>query len=158
MYLIINVAIAGLFPFAWQTFINWCNDFQKSTFNSSRHLVRIIALNTWSYTSISYYCIANWKDVSNFCIAIFFKICFVTKHISVFIIAIKLYHCCFVLILSISTWLLVLNVLLIIIRTPQMALSAFGSAGGPVVGIFFLGAIFPQANWIVSCEICFPIS
>jgi hypothetical protein len=30
-----------------------------------------------------------------------------------------------------------------------MALSAFGSAGGPVVGIFFLGAMFPQANWIV---------
>ncbi|XP_045187276.2 sodium-coupled monocarboxylate transporter 2-like [Mercenaria mercenaria] len=30
----------------------------------------------------------------------------------------------------------------------QMALSAFGSAGGPVVGIFFLGAMFPQANWI----------
>ncbi|KAL4229363.1 Sodium-dependent multivitamin transporter [Mactra antiquata] len=30
----------------------------------------------------------------------------------------------------------------------QMALTAFGSAGGPVSGIFFLGAIFPQANWI----------
>ncbi|XP_060578332.1 sodium-dependent multivitamin transporter-like [Ruditapes philippinarum] len=32
----------------------------------------------------------------------------------------------------------------------QMALSAFGSAGGPVVGIFFLGAMFPQANWIYN--------
>ncbi|KAK3583609.1 hypothetical protein CHS0354_039431 [Potamilus streckersoni] len=30
----------------------------------------------------------------------------------------------------------------------QIALSAMGAAGGPVTGLFFLGGIFPQANWI----------
>ncbi|KAL3876940.1 hypothetical protein ACJMK2_034719 [Sinanodonta woodiana] len=30
----------------------------------------------------------------------------------------------------------------------QVALSAMGAAGGPVSGLFFLGGIFPQANWI----------
>jgi len=24
-----------------------------------------------------------------------------------------------------------------------------GAVGGPIVGIMFLGAVFPQANWIV---------
>jgi len=27
-----------------------------------------------------------------------------------------------------------------------------GASGGPIVGIFFLGATFPQANWIVSTQ------
>lgn len=31
-----------------------------------------------------------------------------------------------------------------------MALTAFGAAGGPVVGIFFLGFVFPQANYKVK--------
>ncbi|KAL4239038.1 hypothetical protein ACF0H5_003742 [Mactra antiquata] len=30
----------------------------------------------------------------------------------------------------------------------QIALSAIGATGGPMVGMMFLGAIFPQANWI----------
>ncbi|KAH3850928.1 hypothetical protein DPMN_093404 [Dreissena polymorpha] len=32
----------------------------------------------------------------------------------------------------------------------QITLTTFGAAGGPMAGIFFLGAVFPQANWIVS--------
>ena len=27
-----------------------------------------------------------------------------------------------------------------------MGQTAFGAAGGPVVGMFFLGSVFPQAN------------
>ena len=31
----------------------------------------------------------------------------------------------------------------------QISSTAFGACGGPYVGIFMLGAIFPRANWIV---------
>ncbi|KAL5009025.1 hypothetical protein ScPMuIL_014606 [Solemya velum] len=30
----------------------------------------------------------------------------------------------------------------------QIAVTAFGACGGPVTGLFFLGAMFPTANWI----------
>ncbi|XP_052275094.1 sodium-coupled monocarboxylate transporter 1-like [Dreissena polymorpha] len=30
----------------------------------------------------------------------------------------------------------------------QIAITTFGAVGGPMAGIFFLGAVFPQANWI----------
>lgn len=45
---------------------------------------------------------------------------------------------------------LVMHLVLYFSLSSQLAITAMGAVGGPSVGVMFLGATFPQANWIVG--------